>query len=145
MNANSDHPLRQLRERLNLSIDDLARASGVSARTVLRAEQGQGLYPGSRRQLCTYLQKSPEELGLQPASLIRADTGVYENVVHPSVFDLGMAEKLDSAESIINLAWEAWFASRPSVVSRSVNTLLPGLEKIAYTPYLPPGQTLRAK
>lgn len=145
MNTNSDHPLRQLRERLNLSIDDLAKASGVSARTVLRAEQGHGLYPGSRRQLCTYLQKSPEELGLQPASLIQADTGVYENSVHLSVFDLGMTEKLDSAERIINLAWEAWFASRPSAVSRSVNKLLPDLEKIAYTPYLPQGQKLRAK
>ncbi len=144
MDTNSDHPLRQLRERLNLSIDDMAEVTGVSARTILRAEQGHGLYPGSRRQLCAYLQKSPEELGLQPASLIRAGTGVYENIVHPSVFDLGVTEKLDSAESIINLAWEAWFASRPSVVSRSVNKLLPGLEKIAYSPY-PPGQTLRAK
>ncbi len=145
MDTNSDHPLRQLRERLNFSIDDLAKVTGVSARTILRAEQGHALYPGSRRQLCEYLQKSPEELGLQPASLIRADTGVYKNTVHPSVFDLGVTEKLDTAESIINLAWEAWFASRPSAVSRSVNKLLPDLEKTAYMSYLPPGQTLRAK
>jgi transcriptional regulator with XRE-family HTH domain len=67
----SDHPLRAMRESLNLSIDDLAEVTGVSARTILRAEQGHGLYPGSRRQLCAYLQKSPEELGLQCASLSR--------------------------------------------------------------------------
>jgi tetratricopeptide (TPR) repeat protein len=64
--------------------------------------------------------------------------------LHAAVFDPGVTEKLDSAESIINLAWEAWFASRPSVVARSVNKLLPGLEKIVYSPCLP-DQTLRAK
>jgi tetratricopeptide (TPR) repeat protein/DNA-binding XRE family transcriptional regulator len=86
MDTNNDHPLRQLRERLNFSIDDLAEASGVSARTILRAEQGHGLYPGSRRQLCDYLQKSPEELGLQAASLTRKLLGIsLSGSVHTSI------------------------------------------------------------
>lgn len=86
MDTNRDHPLRQLRERLNLSIDDLAEVTGVSARTILRAEQGHGLYPGSRRQLCTYLQRSPEELGLQPASLPRKPSEIsLRGAVHISI------------------------------------------------------------
>lgn len=66
MHINGDHPLRRLRDTLNLSIDDLAKVSGVSAQTIKRAEKGQGLYPGSRRLLCQYFNKSPEELGLLP-------------------------------------------------------------------------------
>lgn len=62
----SDHPLRSVRESLNLSIDGLAEATGVSARTILRAEQGHVLQPGSRRLLCQFFSKSAEELGLLP-------------------------------------------------------------------------------
>ncbi len=62
----SDHPLRIIRESLNLSLDGLAEATGVSARTILRAEQGHVLYPGSRRLLCQFFNKSAEELGLLP-------------------------------------------------------------------------------
>ncbi len=42
MGNNEDHPIRRLRETLNMSIDDLAASSGVSARTIIRAEAGQG-------------------------------------------------------------------------------------------------------
>jgi tetratricopeptide (TPR) repeat protein/DNA-binding XRE family transcriptional regulator len=68
MDIDGKHPLRVLREQLNLSIDDLARACGVSSRTILRAEQWESLSPGSRRQICHYLQKSPEDLGLLSVS-----------------------------------------------------------------------------
>lgn len=67
MDTSGDHPLRQLRDSVNMSIDDLAEATGVSPRTILRAEQWQGLYPGSRRLLCQYFKRSPEELGLLPS------------------------------------------------------------------------------
>ncbi len=67
MDTSGDHPLRRLRDTLNMSIDDLAAATGVSARTILRAEQWQGLYPGSRRLLCQFFKQSPEELGLLPS------------------------------------------------------------------------------
>lgn len=66
MGTNSTHPLRALRYSLNMSIQDLAEVSGVSVQTIKRAEKGQGLYPDSRRLLCEYLNKSPEELGLFP-------------------------------------------------------------------------------
>lgn len=58
--------LRQLREHLNFSIQEVAEASGLSFRTVLRAEQGVPLNPQSRRLLCQFYAKTPEELGLVP-------------------------------------------------------------------------------
>ena len=42
-----------------------------------------------------------------------------------------MQERLDQAESIINLAWEAWFGSRPKQVAREIIKLLPMLEKMS--------------
>ena len=64
MSANGT--LRLLREQRNLSIQDVADAVGVSFRTVLRAEQGAPLNPESRRRLCRFYGKTPEELGLVP-------------------------------------------------------------------------------
>lgn len=64
MSVNSN--LRLLREQLDLSIQDVADAAGISFRTVLRAEQGMPLNPESRRQLCRFFGKSSEELGLVP-------------------------------------------------------------------------------
>ena len=56
--------LRLLREHLNLSIQEVANATGLSFRTVLRAEQGALLNPESRRRLCQFYGKTSEELGL---------------------------------------------------------------------------------
>ena len=44
----------------------MADAAGISFRTVLRAEQGAGLNPESRRRLSTFYGKTSEELGLVP-------------------------------------------------------------------------------
>jgi len=43
-------------------------------------------------------------------------------------------ERLDQAESIINLAWEAWFGSRPKQVAREITKLLPTLERMISMP-----------
>ena len=64
MSANGT--LRLLREQLNLSIQEVADAVGVSFQTVLRAEQGAPLNPDSRRRLCAFYGKTSEELGLVP-------------------------------------------------------------------------------
>lgn len=64
MHAMTDHPLRKLRVQANLSREDLANETGVSARTIMRAEQGLGLNPESRRLLCQYFNRSADELGL---------------------------------------------------------------------------------
>ncbi len=67
MDQTRQHPLRTLRERQNFSIQDLAEATSLSKRTILRAEQGYSLHPESRRILCNYFGKSPQELGLLPS------------------------------------------------------------------------------
>lgn len=58
--------LRLLREHLNFSIQEVAEATALSFRTVLRAEQGAPLNPESRRRLCVFYGKTSEELGLIP-------------------------------------------------------------------------------
>ncbi len=129
------------------------RKSGISADTVGRWERGVSK-PGAhyRAKLCDLFGKNVTELGFldkqsndddsQEESFKNA-TSVNDRV-NLSVLDLGVTDKLDSAESIIDLAWEAWFASRPREAARSVNKLLPSLEKIAYSLY-PLGHTLRSK
>jgi transcriptional regulator with XRE-family HTH domain len=60
--------MRLLREHLNLSIQEVADATGLSFRTILRAEQGAPLKPESRRRLCRFYGKTSEELSLVPRS-----------------------------------------------------------------------------
>jgi transcriptional regulator with XRE-family HTH domain len=60
--------MRLLREHLNFSIQEVADATGLSFRTILRAEQGASLNPESRRRLCQFYGKTSEELGLVPRS-----------------------------------------------------------------------------
>ncbi len=63
---NINHTLRALRESRNLSLEEVAEEARVSFRTVLRAEQGYPLNPGSRQRLCAFFGKTSEELGLVP-------------------------------------------------------------------------------
>ena len=63
---NVNHSLRALRESLDLSMEEVAEEAKVSFRTVLRAEQGYALNPGTRRRLSKFYGKSSEELGLVP-------------------------------------------------------------------------------
>lgn len=63
--ATGAHPLRVLRQRQHrLSLNGLAGKTGVSRRTILRAEQGAAVRPDTARLLCEYFGKSADELGL---------------------------------------------------------------------------------
>jgi tetratricopeptide (TPR) repeat protein len=55
-----------------------------------------------------------------------------------------LVEPLDSTESIINLAWDAWFASKPKQAGRELHRLLPKLQQILRIP-APPIQKLRVQ
>jgi transcriptional regulator with XRE-family HTH domain len=141
------------RELRGWSQEDLAEKVGTSQKVVSRWERGESTpLPYYRQKLCTLFGKNAVELGFldeqssedHPREESAKNNTFVNDTVQLSLFELGVTDKLDSAESIINLAWEAWFASRPSVAARSVNTLLPSLEQIAYSPDLP-GHTLRAK
>src|SRR5215472_10881117 len=65
---NQDHPLRLVRLSQNLSIEDVARATGLGWNTILRAEQGYELRPSSRRHLCDFFRMTAAELSLFPSS-----------------------------------------------------------------------------
>ncbi len=60
------HPLKVIREENNLSIDQLAAETGLSDRTIKRAEKWESINPTSRRILCSYFNKTAKELGLLP-------------------------------------------------------------------------------
>jgi transcriptional regulator with XRE-family HTH domain len=63
--ATGAHPLRVLRMRQHrLSLNELAKKTGVSRRTILRAEQGASVRPDTARLLCEYFGKSADELGV---------------------------------------------------------------------------------
>jgi len=75
-----NYTLRLLREHLNLSMQEVAEATGLSFRTVLRAEQGASLNPESRRRLCLFYGKTSEELGLVPRRR-QTETGTSSTIV----------------------------------------------------------------
>nr|BBH89452.1 hypothetical protein KTC_42030 [Thermosporothrix sp. COM3] len=58
------HPLRAMREHLNLTQKRLAEEAGVGAQTILRAEHNKPINAESRRLLCDYFGMTPEALGL---------------------------------------------------------------------------------
>jgi hypothetical protein len=64
LTATGMNPLRAARTLLCFSIDQLAKETGLSDRTILRAEQGASLNPGSCRILSDYFQMQPWQLGL---------------------------------------------------------------------------------
>lgn len=153
------HPLRVERAKYNLTQKQLAEAAKVGAITIWRAENGYLINGASRQRLCDYFGKSARELGLFGREKPRGrdistekrfleecskEDSLVKSNVDLSLFGLSVTDTLDSAESIIDLAWEAWFASRPREAARAVNKLLPNLERVAYSPY-PSVSTLLAK
>ena len=120
----------------------VAELVGTSEDEVSRWERGERK-PGPffQEKLCLLYGKNAAELGfiqlhLPPHSkpLIKEITDINQTI----------NEQLDHAESIINLAWEAWFGSRPKQVTREITKLLPLLEKMLALP-LAALHALRAK
>ncbi len=81
--------LRLLREHLNYSIQEVAASAGLSFRTVLRAEQGAPLNPESRRRLCQFYGRTPDELGLVPRRK-RREMELYSHDSGPTLADLSL-------------------------------------------------------
>jgi tetratricopeptide (TPR) repeat protein len=145
--ASYPNALRACIKQAGYSFREVSRETAIPESTLYDWAAGNRPIPHRERQVLARLLGCDEhDLQPQPADkgLLPTGTGFHEHTIHHSVFDLDVTEKLDSAESLITLAWEAWFASRPREVARSVIKLLPGLEKIAYSSSFP-GHTLRAK
>lgn len=149
MQEKNIHPLKKARLQLGFTQKILADFTLVGEATIQRAENGKPLRPDSIQRICSYFserhqrQVLPQELGLiqedQPSPEASLNNLIASAALNPDIED-----KLDYAESLIDLAWEAWFGSRPKEAARPVSRILPNLEKIAHSPYQP-GYTLRAK
>jgi DNA-binding XRE family transcriptional regulator len=148
------HPLKKARMDLGYSQQMLADFIGISVPTIKRIEAGKSARVDIIRLICDFFSEKynrevkPRELGLISEEIKENTAIAYipqtNNDTNVLVLNAEITDKLDSAENLINLSWEAWFASRPREVARSINRLLPNLEKIAYSPY-PHNHTSRAK
>src|SRR6266487_852621 len=149
MQEKNIHPLKKARLKLGYTQKLLADFAQVGEATIQRAESGKPLRPDSIQHICNYFSEcyqrhvSPQELGLVQEEITLPEISPND-LITSTALDPEVEDKLDHAESLIDLAWEAWFASRPKEAARSVSRLLPSLEKIAYGLYRPV-QTLRAK
>lgn len=124
------------RERLlrGWSQQKVASLVETSEDVVSRWERGERK-PGPfyQEKFCVLYGKTAEELGF---------LGPYPNqspAIVTLVTDINQAvnERLEQAGSIINLAWEAWFGSRPKQVTREITKLLPTLERMLNMPLVP--------
>ncbi len=139
--------LRTRIKQAGYSFREVSRETAIPESTLFDWAAGNRVIPHKERQVLAHL-LGCDEYDLKPQHdpliVTTFSTDFHESIAHSPVFDVGVTEKLDIAESFINLAWEAWFASRPREIARSMNKLLPELGKIAHSPCLR-GQMLRAK
>ena len=144
-------PLAAERKRRSYTQQMVADFAGVSLATVQRAEVGKPIRIDNQLLLCKFFGMTAEQLGMvqeieddqnkSSSSTINRDgtskTSLAFHLLLPNevtIMDRTIIERLDNAESIINLAWEAWFASRPKHAAREINKLLPSLVQTLYSP-----------
>ena len=123
--------LRRERQLRGWSQQKVAELVGTSEDVMSRWERGERKpSPFFQEKLCILYGKTAEELEfiqpcLNPLSTIITQATDIQQAIN---------ERLDQAESIINLGWEAWFASRPKQATIEVTKLLPNLERMIYMP-----------
>src|SRR5579875_3173601 len=129
------HPLRLAREKYNLTQERLAEKTGISIKTIWNAEHDKPISAESRRILCRFFKMDAQQLGLvstedrprnETKKPVQTTIPIELSPEHTSML-------LDYAESIINLAWEAWFASQPTTAAWEINKLLPQLQQLLST------------
>lgn len=115
------------RELRGWSQRKVAAEIGTTEKRVSAWERGESVpSPHYQEQLCTLFGQDAEALNfIQPRITITPLHVVSEEGI--------MTERLDQAESILNLAWDAWFASRPQQAMREMLNLLPRLDRIRYS------------
>lgn len=101
----------------------VAGAVGATAKQVSAWEVGDyAPSPHYQEKLCALFGQSAGELGFIRSTIVIVASEEY-----------GMSAELDHAESIINLSWEAWFASRPARAAQEIFKLLPRLDRIRHS------------
>jgi transcriptional regulator with XRE-family HTH domain len=131
-------PNRQLRRERDIrgwSQRRVADEIDTSVDTVSKWERGINTPdPHFREKLCVLFGKTALELDFishEPVEIV--SSSALSPDASSFYQDSTIRDKLDSAESIINLSWEAWFASRPKQAAREISRLLPDLNGMAYT------------
>lgn len=133
--------LRRERQLRGWSQQKMAELIGTSEDVISRWERGKRRpSPFFQEKMCVLSGKNAEELGFIQPHLPQPST------IITLVPDINQAvnERLDQSEGIVNLSWEAWFASRPKHAKREITKLLSDLEKMIYMP-LSSIQVLRTK
>lgn len=101
----------------------VAEVIGATAKQVSSWEVGEhSPSPHYQEKLCRLFGQSAAELGLVKSAIVIVASEEY-----------GMSAELDHAETIIDLSWEAWFASRPARAAESIYKLMPRLERIRHS------------
>lgn len=120
MDRTPNEQLAQYRRSRGWSQRRVADAIGYTEKRVSEWERGISTpSPFYQEKLCELFEKNAEELAFIRGASLFMVTG-----------EQNMSERLDQAESIINLAWEAWFASRPHRAAQEVMKLLPKLDRV---------------
>ena len=142
MERNEVHPLRVMREQYNFTLEQLAGATKLSVKTLWKAEHGEPIGAESRRLICKYFRKTSQELGLVTTTKEKieqrnnsSESSIQKVSNNYNSFDKdneGITSRLDNAESILNLAWEAWFTSKPKQAAWEINKLLPKLDRMLH-------------
>ncbi len=125
--------LRWERERRGWTQGRLAELIGSDASMISRWERGDRspdrLY---QEKLCTLFGKDAVELGLINQENVESIDIITTTSQPLGSVDQTIRDRLDNAESIINLAWETWFASRHKQAAREVSKLLPSLDSMMH-------------
>src|SRR5579883_150713 len=134
--------LKAVIKHVGLTEKEVAQETNIPLRTL--SDYCAGKVPIPRKRL----EDIAQVIGCEPADLVPAvwekSAGLLPAVNSFINMEQTTSEKLDQAESILNLAWEAWFASRPKQAMREAVKLLPGLERMLFLP-LAALHVLRAK
>lgn len=120
----NEHLIRE-RELRGWSQAKVAEQVGVASKRVSAWECGNNV-PSAyfQEKLCDLFGKNADELGF----LVRRSS-----IITPFAIGDAMSESLDQAESIVNLSWEAWFASRPQRAQAEMLNLLPRLDRVRHS------------
>lgn len=136
--------LKLYRKRNGFTQEDLAKGLGYSKETITAWERGKR-HPTNVEitRLAHLLEVDVEKLS-RSIRLSRSKIYIPKNSVETlfdSIDDKAINEKLDDAESVINLAWEVWFAAKPKRATWEIYRILPNLDQMLHafstTHYLP--------
>jgi len=121
-------------KRQGYTLQEVADEIGISRRTLTSYVSGSVPIPKNYLEKIAYtIACDVEDLVIR--SSVRNDpqtsTIVLASHITPSFLaEQTLNERLDHAESVINLAWDAWFASKPKQAGRELNRLLPKLQQM---------------